>query len=779
LIIPLSFLSGIFLYYLVQYFPYLTASLSAVSAYVLVSRKKFIPMMLICFGVFYPFVYNTFDALSEFESGPKFLSGYFTSPAVTLRGGYSQEFEVVSGGSGDALKVLSGRKFEIGREHDISARVSVPPKKANPGARERDPYAVLLGVRGTGETVESLSVRVNRMREDLNGFIKENLSPDAAGLVMAVITGSRWELRHELRQDFRTSGLAHLLSISGTHFGLFAVMVYGFFRLLIKYLPVRVLERVTLYLTPSQGAAVFTVPFLLFYLGISGGSIPSVRAFIMVTLFLFGLLLGRRGYWLNFLLIAAVVILLGNPEALFSLSFQLSFTAVLFIGFFLRGAMGGQGRFQTTDTHADEAEQTVMKKALLRVLIGPLLVTIAATVGIAPLVSYYFHYSSVISPLSNLLVTPLVCFVLVPVSLLGSFLYLLTGSALMAPVMGAVSGISISLVRAFSSVPYCSLGVPPFPVVLLIAYYMGFVLYWSCGKRSLRRLSLAISFLPAVLYLMFSIASGPSLGVTFLDAGRADTSVIELPDGKVVVLDTGRSGGETEEYLRHRGIETIDALALTHAHKDHMGGADRLLERFHVKEVWDNGRLLYPRGFFKKGTTRRRLRRGDYIEGEGYRITALHPYPGFYTSMERKSSMKNNDSLVLRLDAGGGSVFFTGDIETEAIEDMLHLGLIREGRLLKSDIIKIPHHGLRSSYSGAFVEMVSPEYAIVSSDRLSPALREALHGRSLLLTGSAGAVKVEERGGTLRIKTSGDFMMKRTLSPGEEIKNLRRLFSVW
>ena len=136
-----------------------------------------------------------------------------------------------------------------------------------------------------------------------------------------------------MKDAFNSTGLAHVLSISGTHFGIFSVLLFGLFRLVIKFLPYSLLQRITLYVTPSQGAAALSLPFMLAYLALSGWSIPAVRSFIMISLFLIGLLIGRKRFWLNSLLFAAFVIVLWNPEALFSLSFQLSFLAVLFIGF--------------------------------------------------------------------------------------------------------------------------------------------------------------------------------------------------------------------------------------------------------------------------------------------------------------------------------------------------------------------------------------------------------------------------------------------------------------
>jgi competence protein ComEC len=796
LISLLSFLSGVPLYYLFQYFPCLTVLVSVAASVFLLLKGRAAALVLLLLGILYPLAHASLGGgETGIHAGTQVLSGYFQSPAVRRTGGHSQEFRVFSpGGGGRTLDVLSGMEFEMGRELELEARVVEPGQRLNPGGRDRSPYALLEDVRSTGGLVRSTRVSVNRVREILNGHVRERYTPEAAALIMAVTTGSREGFAPELKASFRAAGLAHLLSISGTHFGLFAVLVFGLLRTMIKYLPMPVLQRVTLYVTPSTGAAVLTLPFMLGYLGLSGARIPSVRAFIMIGLFLLGLLAGRKGHWLNFLLLAAVALVLWEPTVVFSLSFQLSFTAVLFIGFFMRECtVFGNARFTDEAGNADLREPSgalgdirekrglwgMAKSVLEKGLWRPVLISLSASLGVAPLVAYCFHYFSVISPLANLVVTPLVGFLLVPFSLLAASIYLLTGASFIAPLLEAVSGLSVFLVRWFASVPYSSVKVSPFPLVLLAAFYLGFLLFWISGRKRLKMLSLVLCFLPAFLFAAPLAVSERPLALTFLDSGSADSSVVELPDGKVLVVDAGGSGRETEAYLRYRGVRTVDALVLTHGHADHTGGARRLLESFEVGEIWDNGRLRYPEGFLKDTVARRKLQRGDLIEGEGYRITVLHPYGGFYTEGGRLNAALNNDSLVLKLYCGGHSFLFAGDIEAEAIEDMLSLGLAGDGMALRSDLMKVPHHGLKSSYREEFLDMVSPAYAVVNSDRISPELRAALGEGRLMLTGRDGALRVRPGRNGLRIKTFGESMIKRTRNVGGELRNIRGLFEVW
>lgn len=785
-----SFLSGVAAFHAFQYFPYLTVLASITTAVLFARKKKYLLVALIASGVIYAFIRYSpplpggaaFPERMQY-SRQATVSGFFKAPAVRLEHGFSQEFKVGSGSYPETLRVFSEREFEIGKRHKLKVRIITPRKRLNPGSRQRNPYAVLMKVQGTGETNNSIHIFFNRLRDRLRRFFEESFEPDRAALLTAVTTGQKAYLDNDLREDFNSAGLAHLLSISGTHFAFFSILLFGMFRTLIRYLPGRLLERVTVYVTPSQAAAFLCLPFMLFYLGISGASIPSIRAFIMISLFLLGLLINRKGGWLSFLLLAALVLVLWEPEVIFSISFQLSFTAVLFIG----GALTPfSSRFGEVVANSNGKKEWVKRLQIRSVKRGGklLYVSLAASVGIAPLVAYYFHYMSIISPVSNLIVTPLVGFLLVPMSLAGSLLYLLTGSYFVEPLVGWVSHISIHLVRAFASIPYSSIKIPLFPVIIILLFYTGFLLYWLSNspyrehnprRRSglLTVLKGAVPFLPVLIYSVFVISSHRPLSVTFLDAGRAEASIIELPDRKVIVLDTGRTGKEVADYLRLKGITAVHALVLTHSHPDHTGGAGHLIERFEVRELWDNGVMIYPEGFLD-GLTRRGLKRGDFIEGEGYRLHVFHPYSGFYTAYGNRNTEKNNSSLVLKLTGRKHAFLFTGDIESEAEEDVSHLG-----SRLKSDVLKVPHHGLKTSAHEAFFAAVSPEFAVITSWKLNSTVNRLLKGASVLRTGTDGAVKIEEQGEGLGIKTYRDFNIRKAKHLKEELRNIKRLFMTW
>jgi len=757
LIYFLAFLSGAVASPLLRFFPYTIALACLASLVYLLRQKKFVVAVLLVAGLLYPALRHGPPEALPFSSGYVTMDGYFSAPPEELKGGYAQEFEVPGGWR---LDVLSGRTFDTGREHELRLRVMTPAERLNPGAFAGDQYAVLEDVRETGDIHKSLPVYLNRLRERLDEAITERFPHETASLIMAVTTGQRSNMSYKLKEAFRASGLAHLLSISGTHFGLLFLLLFGVFRVGFKHLPERTLERFTMYLTPSQAAAILCLPFLLLYLGISGGRVPTVRSFIMISLFLFGLLAGRKGRWLNFLVLAALVLVLLDPQVIASLSFQLSFLAVLFIGYFL----GGKPLKTEED---DEEEEPSRMSAVLRYPLKSLVITVAASVGVAPIVAYYFHYFSVISPLANMIVTPLVCMVLVPLSVIGSFVYLLTGVFPLQSLTGWVASAAISLVKTSAAVSHSSVTVPPFALAVLVLYYAGFLLYFVYRDKRI----LIVPVLAVIVPISVAAFSARTLAVTFLDAGRGDASVIELPDGKTIAVDAGRRGKEVRRYLRHQGIDGLDALVLTHADYYHTGGASTLVEQVGVKQIWDNGRLEYPEDF-PADVPRRTLGRGDVIEGEGYTISVFHPYEGYRPVRGEKGSRMNDSSLVLKVAGEGGSVMFIGDIGSGAMRDLLKLG-----DRLRSGVLKLSDNGKWDSSHEAFMNAVSPQ--IVVAREKSEGQENHLEGARIYYTETDGAVRVELCKDGMKVKTYEDQTLKETRSPVGELQNVRRLFVSW
>jgi competence protein ComEC len=782
----ISFLTGVVLFYSFKYFPFFTIFAFLLSSIYLLFKKKFFIILIIISGIAFAFI--RYDPVKDILSLSKdtisgkeiAVKGIFESHPIKTESNMFRETlniksavdiktgEKIDELAGHKIILFSDREFDPGTECDIAIKFLKRSIRLNPGEQNRDDlHATLSKIYDRGKIRISVYSKIQDYRYRLNRYIEENFKKDSGAFIASITTGQRANMNEELRNAFNTTGLAHILSISGTHFGLFSMFLFGIFSFLIKALPYRILQRITIFLTPSQAAALLCLPFMLAYLGLSGASIPAVRSFIMIGLFLSGLLVGRKGFWLNSLLFAAFILTVWEPEVIFSLSFQLSFLAVLFIGF----SLGNREDEKMEDEKKDN-------RRVFRYIKNTVLLTLSASIGTAPLVAYYFHYFSIISPISNLLIAPLIGFILIPLSVISSFLFLITGHFMFTPIVSAVSDLSIFLVKLFSNIPFADIKIPAFPPIIVLLFYAGFVFYFLLNKR---RYTLIIPFVPIIIYFSLSTFEKKEISITYLDVGQGDSSVIELPDGKTIVIDTGRTGRETASFLKYRGKKTVDALILSHIHVDHTGGLDYMVKSFEVKELWDNGRLIYPEDFINHTKVKHRtLNRGDMVVGKGYSIYIFHPYPEFYTMYGGESVEVDNDSLVLKIKGNNKSFVFTGDVEEEAEEDVSHLGV-----WLKGDVLKVPHHGSKKSAYEPFLNTVSPDIAIISVGGDNPfghpheETLDALYGAKIFRTDLDGAIKIRESDQGLVTKTFKDFQFQRAGSLKDEIKNVKRLFEMW
>jgi competence protein ComEC len=767
----ISFLSGIALFYSSRYFPLSSFFIFLFSSIWLVFKKRFFLIPILLLGFAFAFIRYEPQKEIPYINNNVYLKGTFTSyPTKTDTDVFKQNFLIsnaydlesnrkLSELDEEDIVLFSDREFYPWTENEISARFLKNRVKINPGARDRDIlFANLIDVYNLGNKKISFKSKIEDCRYNLNRYIEENFKKDSGALISSITTGLKTNINEDMQNAFNRTGLAHILSISGTHFGLFSVLLFWTFTFLIKHLPYSILQRITIFLTPSQAAAILCLPFILTYLGLSGASVPAVRSFIMINLFLFGLIIDRKDFWLNSLVFAAFVLVMWNPEVIFNLSFQLSFLAVLFIGFSIRNKEKGNKE----------------ERKSLRYVKNTLLITLSASIGTAPLVAYYFHYLSIISPLSNLLITPITGFVLIPLSVISSFFFIITGHFIFTPLVSLISDISISIVKLLSDIPFSDIKVPAFPPIILLLFYAGFIFYFIFNKR---KLALTIPFIPVIIYLSLCIFEKKDISVTHIDVGQGDSSVIELPDNTTLVIDTGKTGRETASFLTFEGKRSIDALILSHIHPDHTGGLEYLIKRFHVREIWHNGRLILPET--SSEIKHRVLTRGDIVEGKYFSMYVLHPYPEYYSFNGNEYVEANNDSLVLKFLFNKKAFLFTGDVEEDAEKDILHLG-----NLVDSDVMKVPHHGSKTSAYEPFFESVSPDIAVISvgNNAFGHPHHEtlnALNRARIYRTDIDGAIKISETDNGLKIKTCRDFQFTRTKSLYDEIENIKRLFQRW
>jgi competence protein ComEC len=698
-------------------------------------------------------------------------------------------------------------RLRYGQLVELDARLRNPRNYRNPGAFDYQGYLARRHIFWTASARDAAAIRItgdgcgSGFLASLFSFRQATLDrldrlfssdPQALGLLRAILAGDSSRLEKLWIDNYRRTGTYHALVISGLHVTTLAACFLFFFRIL------RASPAISLCLTTALA---------WIYALLVGAGTPVLRAAAGLTLFTIARFFHRRPSILNMLAAIAIAFLIIDPGQLFEPSFQLSFLAVALIGgiaipFLETSTLPYSRSLSALDNVAfdpymeprqasfrlelrllAETMQLLLRLPYLWVLrliafSGRMVsfcwelavVSGVVQIGLTLPMIVYFHRFSLAGLTANLLIVPLTG-IIVPVG----FLAMLSGWTPLLQVTGLLADWS-GRVAQWHADRDPSWRVPDPPawlgslfllcVMLVTASFMG---------RRYRLLSAAClgSALAALILHPFAQQVQPgSLELTAIDVGQGDSLFIASPEGRLMLLDTGgtlnfgrksASNFDTGEdvvspYLWSRSIKRLDVLALTHAHEDHTGGAIALLENFRPRQLWTGALALTP----SSEAIRKKARAlgveviapvaGERISWGGALIEILSPSPAFVPA----ARTQNNESLVMRLRHGSTSFLLTGDIERQ-----VEARLISEGLLSRTDVLKVAHHGSKSSTTEAFMETVRPAFALVSSGEGNifrhphPEVisRLARHNSSIWRTDMHGLLTVISDGRRIRLAT--------------------------
>ncbi|MEW6673364.1 MAG: ComEC/Rec2 family competence protein [Thermodesulfobacteriota bacterium] len=582
----------------------------------------------------------------------------------------------------------------------------------------------------------SYGAAVAAARGRISGLIDQIGAGEPAGVLKALIVGERGHISEETTAAFNRAGVSHLLAISGLHVGIVATASFVFFQWLLQWIRPLLWRAWT-----RKGAALLTLIPVFIY-GLLAGMSPSTqRAVIMVAVFLLTFLLETDRDLINTLAVAAMIILAIYPPALFSISFQLSFSAVFFI---VCGLAGMAGSYQ--------------RPGIWRRLLIFMLVSLLAVMGTLPLVMFYFNQVSLVGPLSNIVLIPLIGFVVVPLGLAAVFISPVSSAgALWCLKAGAgVLAPSLDIVDFFAGLPFAAVKtITPGTIEIACYYGLAGVLFYrrqrrqrksaeatapphpsearpSFFKKHLTVLAAGLLLLAAGLdagYWYYQRFWNPDLRVTVMDVGQGSAALLELPGGCQMLIDGGGfsdnagfdAGAQiVAPLLWRKKIKTVDVLILTHPNSDHLNGLLYIAEHFNVREIWTNsqpaatqsyGRLLE---IIRKNNIRMpafdTLVRSREINGARFNI--IYPPQGFIEkAVTEKWRNLNNNSIVVQVRFGAKTMLFPGDIMAPAEAELASA----VGSALASDVMVSPHHGSAKSSSDVFLDAVSPQAVIISN----------------------------------------------------------------
>lgn len=583
------------------------------------------------------------------------------------------------------------------------------------------------------------------------------LSEEDGAMLQAMLFGDRSMLTHALRVGFERTGTFHLFVVSGLH----VALVAGGLMFLLRKLSL-----------PEFWAVLVTIAMTSAYSLLTGFGSPVQRALAMSVAYLLARLLSREHNALNALGGAVLAILVLDPRALFESSFQMTAMVILAIaglGVPLEERLfacwrGAARELWSVRLDASLPPRTAQMRVRLRMwsalaaaLLGrwarplPLLllraahtVLAAVLIGLAAEVcmmlpmAVYFHRATWTALPVNVVCIPVVSLLLC--AAIATFCASLLSTSL-AAVPGMVTAFLLHVVRGFvatvGSFAVADRRVPQ-PAVFSLAMACVLIAFAAYALRSRRRAVLvaglcAAAMVPVlVLWPAKPLVHSGLLEVTALDVGQGDSLLMVSPDGHTMLIDAGGPVGRApttgvsasewdvgEEivapYLWSRHVRRLDAVLLTHAHSDHMGGMPAVLRDFRPRELWLSVQPAEAPGLqqllaeaAQVGTSVRWFHAGDEVQWHGLQADVLSPAPEYTNA----GTAVNDDSLVLRVSYGKASVLLEGDAEAKSEAVML-----ATGQLTPVTLLKVGHHGSKTSTTPDFLAAVAPREAVVSVGR--------------------------------------------------------------
>lgn len=529
------------------------------------------------------------------------------------------------------------------------------------------------------DTTHGLMVDLQKLREHLAALTHDHLAQFGANqeviaVVESLTLGIRQNLSWQVLQDFNLSGTRHLLAISGSHVAMVALITYVFFFGVI---------RLVIILRPTLNAHVLalalSVLFIVFYVSISGEQLPTLRALWMALLALVAIFLNRYSSLMYRIFIAAIIVLLLKPQAIYSPSFYLTFCAVFLIAYHLAWSNG-----------LNKWKNYLRLNFLL-------------LMGLLPISLYFFSQYSLVTFVTNLMAIPWIGFIILPLSILLQWLsyfgcqcyFLWHGLAWMTQKF-------LQMLHFFSNI---TLHIPGMFITGHLPLSMAMLLFFL----------LLLVFLPrgvpgrlvssiALLSIFFWQVNPPlaQAELIFLNVGQG-LSILVKTRHHLLVYDTGPkffSGGDVAQstllpYFYYRGWKSIDILMVSHGDADHAGGVETLRKNLPIKSIITSAIHKIPQSIL--------CQRGQHWRWDNIDFSVIYPDAAH-------QGKNNNSSCVLKISVGTQSALLTGDIEKSA-ERYLTKVFPQD---LHATIISVPHHGSKTSSSENFLVAIHPQYAIFS-----------------------------------------------------------------
>ena len=598
----------------------------------------------------------------------------------------------------------------------------------NPGAFDYQRFLKLKGIYGTAYS-DTKKIKILTQPDQVNVFLKlirkiEDLrtryydfisihakDSKSSTIIASLVTGKKEIISQDLRDLFSKAGISHLLAISGLHLSIVSLLFFNLFYRILSFSP-----SLTNSGRAKKIAGILSIFPLTGYAVFSGFSPSTQRAFIMIIVLLFSFVSEKEKDIVSSLSVAGIIILTLDPAALFSISFQLSFMAVIFI---VAGVSVLKKYFLLQKT------SVIAKMGLM------LCITLFASLGTFPLTAHYFNIVSIIALLSNVIFIPVIGFIILPLGLISfvCFSFSPVFSILIINVCIQILSVSISILNFIISIPFSWSRVATLQWYEIAAIYLVFILIFLSlkGRKKLLPFIVFIIFLLVIVSFStdrFQNSSNSNLKITIIDVGQGNSALIQTPEGKTILVDGGgfsdASSFDTGKFivapfLWQKGIWSLDYVILTHPESDHLNGLIFILANFAVQTLIKNHDGKNSESYVNLMRLCKKVNIRIWTPSTRADQLNLGPIKLiFYESPNEKFSYGyNNNSLVFKLIYNKFSMLFPGDILNNREKNLSNNTDIN----LDSNILLSPHHGSTTSSTKVFLDKIKPGIVIISCGR--------------------------------------------------------------
>lgn len=524
------------------------------------------------------------------------------------------------------------------------------------------------------------------IRDTING----TLTDEEGNLLLAILLGDKDKLSEDIQESFKTSNLSHMLAVSGAHV---SYIILGLTYVLQNSIIGKKIGK--------KNGKIVCIIFLLAFMAITNFTPSVTRACIMAVLTLFSSIIYRKSDVYTNISVAALITLIFNPYSLLDLGFQLSYGGTIGIIIFIK-------RIQEKKSNSK----------VINYIKQMALVSIYANIIIIPIMMYHFNTVSFTFIISNIMASPILGIIVIT-----GFLFIIASitvkplTRLIAIFIKPILSILIKISQICSKLPFSNILVVT-PYMFNVISYYAIILYCIKSKKN-NKCKIIICLLIVLILINFIIYIFPQkLRIFFIDVGQGDSTLIITPDKKTVLIDGGGSDsfdvGEKVllPYLLDRRILKVDYVLISHFDTDHCGGILTIMEKVKVKNIIISEQAEHSENYerFKKLMIHKKIRLIEVKKGDKIKIGRYSEFKILFpTSRLLSENPLNNNSIVAQFNYNNFKMLFTGDIEKLAEQQILKA----EKAEIRADILKVAHHGSKTSSIPEFIKAVKPKIALI------------------------------------------------------------------